>query len=63
MARLTSWDKLNQIKFQLFVSKTIQSEMEKISAALELDKEEWVTSKGIYMVVVDGKKVAKVMLR
>ena len=45
MARLTSWDKLNQIKFQLFVSKTIQSEMEKISAALELDREEWVTSK------------------
>ena len=45
MARLTSWDKLNQIKFQLLVSKTIQSEMEKISAALELDKEEWVTSK------------------
>lgn len=45
MARLTSWDKLNQIKFQLFVSKTIQSEMAKISEALELNKEEWVTSK------------------
>ena len=42
---MTSWDKLNQIKFQLFVSKTIQSEMAKITAALELDREEWVTSK------------------
>ena len=45
MAKMTSWDKLNQIKFQLFVSKTIQSEMAKITAALELDREEWVTSK------------------
>lgn len=42
---MTSWDKLNQIKFQLFVSKTIQNEMAKISEALELNKEEWVTSK------------------
>ena len=42
---MTSWDKLNQIKFQLFVSKTIQSEMAKISEALEINKEEWVTSK------------------
>ena len=45
MAKMTSWDKLNQIKFQLFVSKTIQNEMAKISEALELNKEEWVTSK------------------
>ena len=45
MAKMNSWDKLNQIKFQLFVSKTIQSEMAKITAALELDREEWVTSK------------------
>lgn len=42
---MNSWDKLNQIKFQLFVSKTIQNEMAKISEALELNKEEWVTSK------------------
>ena len=45
MAKMNSWDKLNQIKFQLFVSKTIQNEMAKISEALELDREEWVTSK------------------
>ena len=45
MAKMNSWDKLNQIKFQLFVSKTIQNEMAKISEALELNKEEWVTSK------------------
>ena len=45
MAQMNSWDKLNQIKFRLFVSETIQSEMAKISEALELNKEEWVTSK------------------